>query len=353
MLLALIAASAAGEASYGKGFTIQDGDWKLKISSRIQLRTTYEGPVGDPTASELYVSIPRARLKLSGDAGPRLGYSFQADFGKGQVALKDFLVDYQLAEGVSLVAGQYKKPFSRQQLSSSSSLHFSERALTDKAFGAGRDLGVSLLGEPDGGGFGWALGVFNGTGDKGVFTGAVEDDGSVSGEFSNVPTWVAPLAVARVRYDSSGFKGHKESDLSGGGLRWSVGAGVQSEFDADGDDDSGVAANLDYLLKARGFSHTSAVYVGTAQTGNAWSDQGTTGMGFHTQAGYVVGGKVEPVARYGHLLPDEGDATHEIGGGLNVYGSRGHDRKLQASAVYTTTAGAGEVFASAQYQFQF
>jgi len=353
MLIALLATASAGEATYGKGFTIEEGDYKLKISSRIQLRTTYESPVDDVTASELYVSIPRARLKLSGDAGPKLGYYFQADFGKGQVALKDMFVDYQLADGVSLVAGQYKKSFSRQQLTSSSSMHFSERAITDKAFGGGRDIGVSLLGEPEDGGLGWALGVFNGTGDKGVFVGSVEDDGSVSGKFSNVPTWMAPLAVARVSYDSKGFKSTKESDLKGGDLRWSVGAGAQSLFDVDGGDDGSVRANLDAIVKAHGLSMTGAVYVATAQGGEAWTDQGYSALGFHAQAGYVVGGKVEPVLRYAQVMPDGEDATQEIGGGLNVFSERGHDSKLQASGVYQTTAGEGEIFATAQYQFQF
>ncbi|HJN72375.1 MAG TPA: porin [Myxococcota bacterium] len=330
-LLALVATSHAGEASYGKGFTIEDGDWKLKIGARVQARYTFESPTDDLSQSESYFSIPRARLKLSGDAGPRLGYYFQADFGQGQVALKDFLVDYELAEGISLVAGQYKKSFSRQQLSSSSSLQFTERALTDEAFGAGRDIGVSVLGTPEGGGVGWALGVFNGTRDT---------------------RWFAPVAVARVSYDSSGFKGYKEPDLKGGGLRYSLGAGVQSEFDADGDDSSCVAANLDYILKVQGFSTSGAVYVGTVQSGGSWTDQAYSALGFHAQAGYVVAERVEPVLRYGQILPDGAAATHELGAGLNVYG-RGHDSKLQTGAIYTTSGGAGEVFASTTYQFQF
>lgn len=330
-LIALAASAHAAEASYDKGFTIEDGDWKLKISSRIQARYTYESPTDDFAASESAFSIPRARLKLSGDAGPRLGYYFQADFGKGQAALKDYFVTYDVSDGVELVAGQHKRPFSRQQLTSSSSLQFSERALTDEAFGAGRDIGLQLRSVSSDGGLGWAVGLYNGSGE----------------------TWMSPLAVGRVSYDSANFKGYKEPDLKGGGLRWSLGAGAQSEFDVDADDDSGVAASVDYIIKVNGLSHTSALYVGTAQNGAAFTDQAYTGMGFHTQAGFAVNGTIEPVVRFGQLAPDGADNTQEIGAGLNVYSDRGHDSKLQVSAVYTTTAGAGEIGGTAQYQFQF
>ena len=67
--------------------------------------------------------------------------------------------------GLHLRVGQWKRPFSRQQLTSSGKQEFVDRSLTDKAFGAGRDVGMMVHNNfTRAKGLEWAAGVFNGNG---------------------------------------------------------------------------------------------------------------------------------------------------------------------------------------------
>ena len=137
---------APAKVGYEKGFFIEsgDGDHRLAIAARLQARYTYHEVEAGPDTSAF--SIERARLKLEGHAFTKdLTYVFQSDFGKGAVTLKDYYGDYRIApELLHIRAGQWKRPFSRQQITSSGSQELVDRAITDSAFGAGRDIGIAL-----------------------------------------------------------------------------------------------------------------------------------------------------------------------------------------------------------------
>ena len=180
---------------YKKGFFIVSPDekFKLTIQGRIQSRFTHEILEGD---DESAFSIPRARLTLKGHIYHKdLKYKLETDFGKGAVTAKDFVIDYAIKpKTFHFRIGQSKRPFSRQQINSSGRLSLVDRAITDKAFGAGRVIGFSFHNNyeksPT---FEWALGLYNGTGDKGRLEGKVETSTSSgageisSGKFNNVP----------------------------------------------------------------------------------------------------------------------------------------------------------------------
>ncbi len=350
--------AADGSAGYNKGFVIADDNFKLKIVGRVQPRYVFESD-GDFEDVGSHFELSRARLKLSGHAhDPKLRYTLQVDMGKGAVTLKDYYVDYFVSDSVYFRAGQFKRQASRQQLTSTSSIHLIERSITDKAFGFGRDTGVMVgrkLG-PDGG-LEWALGLYNGSGDTGRFSGDVVVDtttgeGEVSsGTFSNVPDMFGPQFVARIGFANSDDV-YKENDLKGEALRWGVGAGTMMLFDADGSNDGSLVGNVDYIVKAKGFSHTGAFYLGMQQDGEGWSEQAYSMMGFHAQLGYVIGGKIEPAARYAMVIPDAGDATSEIGAGVNVYW-QGHRWKWQTDANMQSTGNADALLVRSQVQLVF
>ena len=311
-------------AGYDKGFFIRDaaGPFEFKIQGRVQVRFTYEG-IEDATDEQNF-SIPRARLTLSGKAFvPGLKYKFQSDFGKGFVSLKDFYVDYELAKGVVVRAGQFKRPFSRQQINSSSGLELVDRAITDAAFGAGREIGAMVHNNfdksPE---IEWAAGVFNGTTEKSKFSGVVDPmtGGVTGGKFTNVPKQVHPMVIARGGYNYGGIQGYEEADLEGGPMRLAVGAGVIVDFDADDTDDGELQGELDFVLKNQGFSLDGAFYAVSAQDGTSFGDQTYNRIGAHVQAGYVLDGKLQPAVRYALVDPDGPDNNvQEILGGLSVY----------------------------------
>lgn len=321
---------AAPAAGYEKGFFIRGADelFALKLQGRIQVRYSYQAVEGadDDSAFE----IPRARLKASGHAYAKdIEYLLQVDFGKGNVTLKDAIIDYRLGGGRTyLRAGQFKRPFSRQQITSSGSLALVDRAITDKAFSGGRDIGLAFHNDYDAApaGLEWVVGVFNGTGDKPRFSGDVIVDpltgeGTVvGGGFSNVPDVFAPMIVTRVGWNNSAKEGYKEADFKGGPLRFGVGASALVEMDADDDDESSVRGELDYFAKVQGFSTTGGVYVATAQDDVDFADQAYAAVGAHLQGGYMIDRTYQPVVRVAMVDPDGDDNnTLEVTGGFSLY----------------------------------
>ena len=352
-------------AGYDKGFFLQDenGNFRLGIGNRVQSRFTYEGIDGIDAGGtdESQFSIPRARLTFKGHAfNPDLKFKFQTDYGKGFLTLKDFFVNYKLSSAVQLRVGQWKRPFSRQQINSSGKLALVDRSITDKQFGAGRDIGIAFHNNYEKSPvFEWAVGVFNGASVKPGLSGSVSTDpttgdGSITkGKLSNVPDQLSPLVVARVGYNYGGIKGYSEGDFQGGGLRFSVGASVMADLKLFDDASSGTFAQLDYVVKAHGFSTTGGVYVSTLQDGEGLADQSKNKTGFHVQAGYLIGKRYQPVVRYAKVMPDGGEDAQEIAAGLSMYFYK-HNVKWQTdfALLQTGDADADQVVRS-QLQFYF
>jgi len=341
-------------AGYKKGIYINDksGYFSLKINARMQARYTMEAldqGNSEKRKIESNFSIPRARLKLKGHViSKRISYAFQTDFGKGGASLKDFYADFAFIKNkLHLKVGQFKKPFSRQQLTSSGKLELVDRAITDKAFGAGRDIGFELNNRysksPV---FEWAAGMFNGTGEKAWFesklhknetTGELE---SVTGKFTNVPKIFNPLIIARIGFNIGKLKGYSEADLERGNTKFGMGASGIVNFDADNNNDGNIRGEIDFILKSHGFSASGAFYVSSIQKGLYFKDQTYDAVGFHVQTGYVIKGIIQPVIRYALYNPKEiNNHSQTITGGLTAYFAK-HNLKLQidAGSLLTTTS---------------
>ena len=350
LMLGSVSAQAA-DSGVHKGFFVKspDENFKLGIGARVQSRLTYLSTDGaEETLSDdkMRFAIQRARLTLKGHVwNKNLQYKFQTDFGKGSVSLKDFFVDYQLAEGLHIRTGQWKMPFSRQQLTSSSRLELVDRAITDKAFGAGRDIGIALhnnLGKsPE---WEWAIGVFNGTGVNSSLSGRVDTDaGSItSGKFSNVPGQFVPTLAMRVGYNYGGIKGYSEGDQRGGGLRFAVGASSLMGLDLDDQDDMDVRGEVDFVLKARGLALTGAWFQAMEQEGKSAMDQAAGLSGYHLQMSYHLDDKFVPVARYARLSEEgpNNDRREYVAGVASYF--YGHKVKWQSDFGAEVSEVAGE-----------
>ncbi len=332
------AKDAPGTAGYDKGFYVKsnDGTFGLKITGRLHPYYTFTR-IGEPASNRGGFELRRARLVLEGNLhGKHLTYKLQTEFGRGVVGLRDFHFDLEVGSGVWLRVGQWKRPFSRQQIVSSGRQELSDRAITDRVFGAGRDIGLAIRNDyeksPD---LEWTVGVFNGTGIDPTQAATVNPDtGAVTiGNPSNVPQKFRPALVGRVGINRGGLKGYSEADLEGGPLRWGVGASVWVEGDFDENDTANDKAQLDYMVKVNGLSSTGGVYAMTEQRGlKPFSDQELEFVGFHLQGGYMVTPTAQVAARYAMISHDSDAARdqQEITIGGSYYGY-GHDGKLQGA----------------------
>ena len=299
------------------------------------LTRTVAGPVHELKGA---FEIRRARLTLEGNLhGKDLLYKFQTDFGKGAPSLKDFYFDVRLSGDTWLRAGQWKRPFSRQQITSSGRLETTDRSITDKAFGGGRDIGIALRNDYEKSTpIEWTVGVWNGTGDAAkLIAEADPDTGVVTGGFTNIPSEFKPAFIGRIGLNSDGIKGYSEADLEGGPLRWGAAASFWVETNFDEDDSATDKVELDYIVKAEGFSSTGGLYAMTRQTDlQPLSSQELAFIGFHLQAGYMVKPKIQAVARFALISPRpedlKGAKQQELTIGAGYYGY-GHDAKFQGN----------------------
>lgn len=110
------------------------------------------------------VEIRRARLALEGAIIDPLEYKVQIDAAASSSILRDAKLTYKLGEWAHLNAGQYKAPFSREVLNSSSKIETIERAQVSNAIGPERQIGGSVSGKLFEEFLSYEGGIFNGNG---------------------------------------------------------------------------------------------------------------------------------------------------------------------------------------------
>lgn len=144
----------------------------IKISGYTQVRYRQDNSIDDT------FDIRRARLDIKGDITERFDYRTQLEFAGSSPFLLDAAVGYKAHPYLKLTAGQFKIPFSQENLISSPKLETINRSQVVEALVArsadvignqnGRDIGVqasgSLLPKNDYSQIDYALAIVNGSG---------------------------------------------------------------------------------------------------------------------------------------------------------------------------------------------
>jgi phosphate-selective porin OprO/OprP len=303
--------------------TIESKSARLDISNRVQVRFTQEMPdQGDDAGS---FRIRRAKTKFEGWVYTKdLTYDFQLNFADSANVLEDAAVNYDFTKGrktFQVRGGQYKVPFGRQELTSSGSQQFVDRALVTNRFARGRDIGLQLWGTPAAGKLDWRVGIFNGNGR----TVSRNDNDSFQ---TNARLTFQPLGD--VKYSESDFEStdrplfaiaaEYESNERPVAL-----AGTTPAHNADREIVGG-----DVVFKFKGFSFFGALHDSSNDRDVlADFDDG----GFVAQAGwFVVRNKPEIAARLAEIDPNsdrDDDEQEERGIALNWFFNK-HAHKIQA-----------------------
>jgi phosphate-selective porin OprO and OprP len=339
----------------GKGLEIssEDGDFKLITRLRAQLRYTLEQEDGDLAHG---MQLRRARLLFKGHMfGKENGYKFELAVSPKDIGLKstnvgtiskspmlDWYFNFSHLRDLTIRLGQYKVPYSRQRVVSSGNLQFVDRSMVNGEFNLDRDVGFDLRSKDL---FGLGLmryyaGVYMGEGHSSWDTG---DFGMMYlGRLEFLP-----LGLFK-DYSEGAFERSPEAKLSVGvGFAYldegKKNKGIIGSAPADGGTTDTMNLTADLTFRVSGLSLESAFFLrdGTRNAGETLdevrepipTEEPRDGMGFYTQAGYLLPNtRVEVAGRYGQVLAASADTSlgdsSEAGLGLSYYMAQ-HAMKIQ------------------------
>ena len=132
---------AEPQVKTGGGFEIAryDGKFSFELGGRLMIDAAgYDedlNRLGDGT------ELRRARLDAEGRMFGDWGYEFEIDFADGDADIKDAYISYDGFAASRIKVGQFKEPFSLEELTSSRYITFMERALPNE-LAPGRHIGI-------------------------------------------------------------------------------------------------------------------------------------------------------------------------------------------------------------------
>ncbi|MEK6660373.1 MAG: porin [candidate division NC10 bacterium] len=173
-----------------------DGNFRLSPVGRIQVDfRAYEEGARNLDGSDLRNNflVRRGRIGMSGTFYKYFDFFVEADFGQGAAVLTDGYLDIHYWPEMRLRAGQFKIPFSFEELFSDNNLDFVERSVADNLTPS-RDLGAMLHGSLFGGILSYAGGIFNGSGQN---TGDTNDSKDLAARLVVYPFKQTEVALLR------------------------------------------------------------------------------------------------------------------------------------------------------------
>ena len=379
----------------GKGFTFTTPDEKfqLTLGGRLQFRYTFtDFDINSSTKSDISQwDAKRIRMIAQGYAYSK-DLTYKLEFDLRQLAsstankgLIETYLNYRLIDEAQIKVGQYKTPFSRQELTSDGALQFVDRSIVVDAFKPTYDIGAMLNGKIANGLAYYYAGVFGGAGQTStrssndnmfvaravvnplgdVAYSEADLDGSPkpllsigANYFKNTVNKTTPAAGATL--DSVANYAAAASSSAPGSGGW-LGKGFsKAGFSTTATDKFDVDSyGADLAFKWMGFSLQGEYLLGQADahsTGHLLRAQG-----FYAQTGYMIIPKTLEVAyRYSYLDPDRDMANDHIIeniGAVSYYFNK-HNLKLQADVgnIHTqgnqTVAGVKQPTDDMQYRVQ-
>jgi phosphate-selective porin OprO/OprP len=234
-----IKAQAKKDKENQHGITI--GSRALQISGLVQ--TEYEG-FQQSGVNNTFL-LHRARLDVKGDINDNWNYEVYTEFA-GTTKLLDAYTTYRIADYLKFTAGQFKVPYSLENLISDSQLDFIDRSQVVNALAGrsndvignqnGRDIGIQISGSfakvDNRYLFDYTLGVFNGAG----YDVTTDNNGhkDIAGRFSVHP--IDNLVVSGDFYNGVGNYGtpakNQKRNRGGVDARYVIGGlSLQAEYD--------------------------------------------------------------------------------------------------------------------------
>lgn len=161
-------------AGYEEGFFVRsaDGNFSLRLGGRVAFHTLYQQ---EDTSQNDSFFTDRVRFYTEGNLYKYVQYKVEAEFASSAV-LRDAYLNINYDPRLNAQIGQYKIPFSYEELLSKRYLDLVERsAVTLSTVNPSRDIGVMAHGRFGGGLLNYQLALLNGSGQNRSDTNSAKD----------------------------------------------------------------------------------------------------------------------------------------------------------------------------------
>ena len=347
---------------YDKGFVFESSDDKgFKFKTRFTMLAQIQGIVNDTDEKLVSTNFNIRRFELRWDGYafvPWFYYTLMID-PAASTLLKDAYLTAAYQKEISPRTEQWKVPFNREELNSSSALQMVERSIVNSQFSLERDRGLALLGGIGANNnFSYSAGVFNGDGLNGtsvdsnlLYAGRIQlglggDDFKfnpngtfatpkaydIVSNFAKKPTFVAGFAASAL----PGLNCDRKTPNSGACDRIAQLGFPQSNF-------TQLTGDLSFKMS---YFNVEAEYDARWLAPDRGPQDTAFDQGFRVQAGvFLLPKTVELAARYalidfdtnsGVVPPDTSEPSKqwELTPGLNYYMSHDHRWKLQLNYTF-------------------
>jgi phosphate-selective porin len=311
----------------GAVFRTPDDLFEASLGFNLQVRFTHldlDAAAGGGGADEFRVR--RFKLYLSGFAfDPRLTWRFQAAFENTAAnrLLDDAWLNWKFSNAASVQGGEYKTPFTREELYNDGVLQFPERSIAVDGFKPSRDIGVMAAGSFWNERLAYQAGVFGGDGQNSLRASdhvmpvvrlvwnALGTMGPGEADLQNHPKPALSLGA-------SGFHNtlQKISDTAFEGLALNYAGpagwlGRNAKLFSTGEDVAIQAGGIEAQFKWRGLSAQGEYFVGQAR-GDV-SEVRLYAYGFYGQAGYcILPSRLDVAVRYALVDYDRNVAQSSV-----------------------------------------
>lgn len=201
-----------GDVRHDGAFSWQtaDGRYGLELGGYLQARFVADLSEDIDDVREASFRVRRGRVGASGHVWSEdLRFKLLAELATSDAPLRDYYLDYELADWLILRGGQTKIPFSRGYLTSSRRMAFPERDVATEALRYDRDVGA------------WAHGAL--WDDRARYYAGVSNGAGRNARNDNIDFAVAARGELAILGE---YIDHSHGDLEGSGdLRLTVGVG--------------------------------------------------------------------------------------------------------------------------------
>jgi phosphate-selective porin len=208
------------------------GNSRLELRARIQSEFVLRDDTADAEElSQERFSFPRRRFGVTGELFGRLEFQAERDMADDGV-WRDLYADFRWSRELKVRAGQFKVPFSREQLTSVYDLEFAERSTIVRDLVPLREVGVMAHGVVANRAVKYEVGLFDGSDTRaGRVTVSPLPDGNRLGsdQLEISAAWRrSPLAEGRTGAEGNLFMGERFFNrIYANGTRTLIGAGAK------------------------------------------------------------------------------------------------------------------------------